>query len=218
MTPKKHQGATAGPTTTREQDRLERGIFNATDFAAGMSHPHKSSQLLRALCVYITDNSYTSTATLAGIDRNTGDLLRLLTEPGLSTDDLTLVTNLVGFYRAPRPVLLAAVCAHPNAGFEVTAAVLWRRATPAQCAEIAASSDTLLAIAISWCKTWSGYRDIASGHCRRQILATCDRWTTWAGTDPARRAFLIAYSGAFTAQDDLLAAGDALGTPAVVAG
>ena len=222
MAPKKHKGATLGPTTTRNQDRLERGVFNDTDFAAGMSAPHKSSALLRALCVYITDNSYTSSATVrgnvAGIDRNSADLLALLAEPGLSTADLTSIANLVDFYAEPRPVLLAALCAHPGAGLEVTAGVLWRRATPAQCADIAVSCDSLLATAISWWRTFGPYRDITSGHCQERILATCERWTTWAGTDPARRAFLIAHSGAFVGQGDLLAAGDALCAPATSTG
>ena len=222
MTSKKHKGATAGPKTTRDLGRPERGVFNATDFAAGMSAPHKSSALLRALCVYITDNSYTSSYTargnLAGIDRNSADLLALLAEPGLSAGDLTNIANLVDFYAEPRPVLLAALCAHPRAGVEVTAGVLWRRATPAQCAAIAASCNSLLASAISWWRTFGPYRDITAGHCRERILATCERWTTWAGNDPARRAFLIAHSGAFYAQVDLLVAGDALLAPAARTG
>jgi len=222
MSPKQHKGATAGPKKKRNLARLERGVFNPTDFAAGMAVPHKSSALLRALCVYITDNSYTASYTargnLAGIDRNSADLLALLAEPGLSTADLTSIANLVDFYAEPRPVLLAALCAHPGAGVEVTAGVLWRRATPAQCAAIAASCDSLLATAISWWRTFGPYRDITSGHCRERILATCERWTTWAGTDPARRAFLIAHSGAFVGQGDLLAAGDALCAPATSTG
>jgi len=188
----------AWPTCT-ELDKLEAAI------AAG----DKSPALLYAIIygVWATTSGRTISAT-----RGEKILVELLTEPALNGEHLAAM--------APRdlgrvlhgPTLLLAICAHPQVRDRTVIDALW--GAP-QATAVAAGA--VLPAAINWVRRELDRKELPGPRMwyvddalEAQILTTAARWAAWAGTDPARTAFLAHGSFAFTCEDELLHAGGAL--------
>ena len=110
---------------------------------------------------------------------------------------------------------MATLCSHPLIQDSTVADALWH-APPQTCRDIAAAGGTLLPAAVSWVSAQVGAnrRDWKmSPDQRNQIAAVESRWAAWCGNDPARAAFLRNASLAFTSEEALFAAGDAITAP-----
>ena len=192
----------ADPATS-EQYILGRGIHVPANFDAALSRPHKSTAMLAALSIYVTDSSY------ADLDANTAMLVALLGEPDLHPATVQGIARVMRFHGNPRTPLLMAVCAHPSIEAAALAAVLWR-ATPQQSLAVALATRKLGVAAIAWVRARAGYAGGPTPTELESVAQTRARWAYWAGADPARLAFLLTSSHAFEQEDDMLDAGAAM--------
>ena len=201
--------------TTPENWIMCRPLHQRDALDAVIRRAHKSPTLIGHILTNISESS--QFRTFSDVE---DVLLRLLADPNSDEENVHTIARLsVGLTLSP--ALLTEICVHPLAAQHLVIDTLWR--SSAACVEqVAATTGLLLVAAVNWVSARCG-RDnrlnrglwYVDAELETQILTTTAAWTTWAGTNPGRTAFLAASSAAFTDENELLAAGAALtGAPA----
>jgi len=195
---------------TPESLILCRPLRQRAVLAAVISRAHKSPALIAHLVTNISESG----RTLTGMENL---LLTLLADPNVSEENIHAIAAL-GTHLSLSSTLLSAICAHPRANTRIIIDAIWRSAY-STAEQVAATTGMLLVAATNWVNA-RAERSIenrlwyADDAIETQILTTTHAWTTWAGTDPGRTAFLTTSSPSFTSENELLAAGAALTWPA----
>jgi len=185
------------------------GIHTVAEMDAAMARNPKGPVLLGALLDFFTD---------AGAGLGLDDhIVELLAEPALTAPHLASATTVM--YRRHGPAyarLAAAICSHRLASPHTIIGALWNAQAPLH-QDIARARGDLLPVATGWVRRtepddtgYANVRELAAGAKGALIADTAATWSRWAGTAPARTAFLIASCGAFDTCEQLLAAGAAV--------
>jgi len=178
---------------------------------AAISRAHKSPTLIAHILSNISDAAQFQ-LWFADVEDM---LLALLADPGCNEENVHAIARLHARLSLS-PALLSKICVHPLVPRRTVIDTLWRSST-ATAEQVGTTTGLLLVAAVNWVSARADRNDrlgrglwYVDDELEAQILTTTHTWTTWAGTDPGRVAFLAASSAAFTNEDELLAAGAAL--------
>lgn len=191
--------------STPEASIAKLGIRTVAELDAAMARTPKGQVLLGALFDFFADAD-------AGLGLDSY-IVDLIAEPALTSQHLATATTVMHRRHGPAYArLAAAICTYPLASPHAIIGALWNASPPLH-QDIARTRADLLPVAVCWVRHTAG-DDTGYANQAAMITDTARTWAHWAGDSPARTAFLIASSAAFTDQDALLAAGDAVPAPA----
>ena len=199
----------ADPATT-EDLILDHGLRAGGAFAAVMSRPVKSPELMTALAEVAVSKAYLDT-------EYSQNVLDVLAEPSLPRSPLLRIAAVVHQLGFNTPALMAALLTHPNSNNDVAVRALWGAGQPLV-EKVARATGLLLPLAIAFVsRQLVGVHTPVPNYAITQIHAVHGRWTRWAAQDQSRKTFLLSSALSFTDEDDMFAAGDAFaGQPAHV--
>jgi len=194
---------------TPENWILCRPLHQLDALDAVISREGKSPSLIAHIVSNLSEAS--QFRTLADMEDH---LLVLLADPAINEENIHAIAQL-NAHLSLSSRILSKICAHPLAGRRTVIDTIWRSAY-STAEQVAATTGLLLIAAVNWVSRHAD-RD---GPNRRlwhvddeteaQILTTTDTWTTWAGTNSGRAAFLAANSHAFTCEGEMFSVGAAL--------
>ena len=192
----------ADPTISEERI-LSHGLRTPGAFAATMSRPVKSPELMEALAEVAVSKAYMDCY-------RSQTVLDVLAEPNLPLASLLRIAAVVHQLGFNTAALLAALCTNPGSTDDVIIRALWGAGRPL-IEKVATATGLLLPLVIE--RVSSGYVGVHNpvpDYAVDQIAAVHTRWARWAGQDPARTSFLLTSALRFTDEDEMFAAGDAL--------
>jgi len=195
---------------TPESFILAHNLLPCGRIGAVISRPGKSSALLGHLLAALHE------AGQVGLTVGEAELLPLLAEVALSEEDLQVMFELAADGGCVSSKLMTGICTHPRVHLRTIIDSAWQSPVHVV-ADIAAATGTLAPAAANWVSRELDRAGLAherlwyvSAAQYNQISAAGRRWSAWARGNPAKVAFLLTSSFAFTNEDEMFAAGQAL--------